>query len=222
MKIDLHVHARERSLCCRSSQKAQVEAAIAAGLDAIVFTDHHRLAHADKLDELNETYAPFKIYGGVELTIGGEDILVLGIHDPILETKEFTYPELHAFVRERSGFMAVAHPYRFHPGIKLPLAEYLPDAIEVCSSNTRPEMLEEIVALARQLNIAPLSNSDAHAAKIIGSHYNVLDHPVNSEAELVEALRRGRFSCLVPGSDGAVRRFRKESIDGRKHGSAKG
>ena len=205
MKIDLHVHARERSLCCRSSQKAQVEAAIAAGLDAIVFTDHHRLVPAEKLAELNQTYSPFKVFGGVELTIGGEknlvsgeDILVIGIEDHLLETSKFSYPELHAFVRERDGFMAVAHPYRFHPDIKLPLAEYPPDAIEVCSSNTRPEMLAEIVALARQLNIAPLSNSDAHAATTIGHYYNVLDSTPANEAELIDLLKQGNFSCAVP------------------------
>lgn len=198
MKIDLHVHCRERSICCKSSQKAQVEAAIAAGLDAIVFTDHHRLAPGDKLADLNQKYAPFRVFGGIELNVTGEDILVLGIQDPILETKKFTYPELHAFVRERDGFMAVAHPYRFHPDIKLPLAEYPPDAIEVCSSNTRPEMLAEIVVLARQLNISPLSNSDAHAATTIGHYYNVLDSTPVNEAELIDLLKQGNFSCAVP------------------------
>jgi len=43
MKIDLHVHTTERSLCADSSEQEQILTAIERGLDAIVITDHGRL-----------------------------------------------------------------------------------------------------------------------------------------------------------------------------------
>ena len=43
MKIDLHVHSNERSMCSNANDDQIVRAAIEHGLDAIVFTDHNRL-----------------------------------------------------------------------------------------------------------------------------------------------------------------------------------
>ncbi len=112
MKIDLHVHSKERSVCGRASEEEQIRAAIDAGLDAIVFTDHHRLISAERLQQLNEKYAPFRIFGGIEITLDGEDVLILGVQDPALESMNWSYPSLHAFVRARGGFIALAHPFR--------------------------------------------------------------------------------------------------------------
>jgi hypothetical protein len=38
VKVDLHVHTQERSPCARASEDEQIQAAIAAGLDAIFIT----------------------------------------------------------------------------------------------------------------------------------------------------------------------------------------
>lgn len=205
VRIDIHVHTKERSPCGRSSDTEQVRAAIAAGLDAIVFTDHKRLAPAESLAALNEAYAPFRVFGGIEIAADGEDLLVLGLRDPLLETGTWTYPDLHAYVRQRGGFLAVAHPFRYHSELQLPLDRFPPDAIEVCSRNTPPAAFERIVALAERLGMIPLSNSDAHAAESLGRHYNVLDHATGHEGEMLEMLRSGRFSCVVPGADGNSR-----------------
>ncbi len=52
LRIDLHVHTQERSGCGKSPELAMIEAAIAAGLDAVVLTDHDRLAPPERLAEL--------------------------------------------------------------------------------------------------------------------------------------------------------------------------
>ena len=72
-KVDLHVHTSERSPCAIASEDEQIRAAIAAGLDAIFITDHHRLVPVEQLDALNRTFAPFRIFGGIEVTSQGED-----------------------------------------------------------------------------------------------------------------------------------------------------
>ena len=134
MKIDLHVHTLERSPCAVSSEEEQILTAIARGLDALVFTDHARLVPSEHIEALNRRYAPFRIFGGTEITVREkEDLLVVGVHDPALETQTWTYPELHAFVRDRGGWLALAHPFRYHPEIVIDVAQYLPDALEGCS-----------------------------------------------------------------------------------------
>lgn len=43
-----------------------VRAAIRAGLDAMVLSDHDRLAPTARLARLNAKFAPFRVFGGIE------------------------------------------------------------------------------------------------------------------------------------------------------------
>ena len=199
MKIDLHVHARERSACSLASEEDQIRAALRAGLDGLAFTDHHRLAPVSRLKALNARYAPFRIFRGIEISTDGEDVLVLGLHDLALENEFWPYPELHAFVRARGGFIVVAHPFRYHPELSLDLERYPPDAVEGRSSNIPPRNEARIRALASQLGVPVLRNSDAHSTREIGSHYNVLEDAQGgapaSEAEVLARLCSGPAAC---------------------------
>lgn len=206
MKIDLHVHTAERSACGRAPGADQVRAAIAAGLDAIILTDHRRLAPAADLAAWNEAHAPFRVFGGIELTVEGEDLLVLGLDDPCLETREkWSYPDLHELAREKGAFLALAHPFRYHPEIALDLARRPVDAIEVYSRNTPPAAAGRIFRLAAALGVPVLSNSDAHETAPLGTFYNRLDRTPADERELLDLLRRGRFSGIHRCPDGSTR-----------------
>jgi predicted metal-dependent phosphoesterase TrpH len=83
IKIDLHVHAKERSVCSKVSEEEMIQTAIDAGLDAIVFTDHNKLTPKRTLNKLNRQFAPFRIFGGIEVSIKNEHIIVLGIYDKL-------------------------------------------------------------------------------------------------------------------------------------------
>jgi histidinol phosphatase-like PHP family hydrolase len=200
VKIDLHVHSKERSVCGRASEEEQIRAAIDSGLDAIVFTDHHRLISSERLRQLNEKYAPFRIFGGVEIAADGEDVLVLGVHDPELENLAWSYPALHAFVRARGGFIALAHPFRWHSDVTLEFERFVPDAIEVRSINTPPGAEGRIRDIASRLGIPVLCNSDAHNTGPLGMYFNALERPPADEQDLVALLRSGQFSCSSPSS----------------------
>lgn len=198
MKIDLHVHTKDRSFCGNSTEEEQIRAAIDAGLDAIVFSDHDRLAPRARLQELNRKYAPFRIFGGIEISIGNEHILVLGVHDCALETRRWLYPELHGFVRKYEGFIAIAHPFRFNPNVKLDLERFPPDAIEVYSNNIAKHTEARLLSLAEQLGVPILSNSDGHHTGVLGPYYNLLEHTPTDEQELIEILKTGQFTCVSP------------------------
>lgn len=202
MKIDLHVHTRERSQCGSSAAEEQICAAIDAELDAIVFTDHDRLAPLHFLQVMNEKYAPFRVFGGIEVSIevdwSYEHLLVLGVHDDVLERKRWSYPELYNFVLEQDGFLALAHPFRFHQFIELDLECFPPDAIEVYSQNTPRSEERRILNLVEELGVRILSNSDAHHTRSLGRYYNVLERVPADEQELIEILKSGLFTCVRP------------------------
>ncbi len=195
MKIDLHVHSSERSTCARSGEEEQIQAAIACGLDAIVFTDHGRFAPQMRLDALNQQYAPFRIFGGIEITVQEqEDVLVLGVHDPALESRKWDYAALHAFVRQQSGWLAIAHPFRYRPTINADIEHYPPDALEVCSTNVPRGERQHIREIAKWLGISMVCNSDAHITQSLGVAHNCLNEIPADEADLVRLLRSGAFA----------------------------
>ncbi len=198
LRIDLHVHSSERSPCGQSPMAAMVEGAIIKHLDALIFTDHDRLTPRAQLQNFNQRYAPFRVYGGIEVTVGSEHVLVFGIHDPALESGDWNYQELHRFVRERNGFLALAHPYRYHEFIDLELEAYPPDAIEAYSWNTPRHAASHIIALARLLGITILANSDAHHVERLGIYYNILNSCLTDERAIIDALRSGDFLCHTP------------------------
>jgi len=199
VKIDLHVHSKERSACGRASEEEQIRAAIDSGLDAIVFTDHHRLISPERLQQLNEKYTPFRIFGGIEIAADGEDMLVLGVQDPALESLPWSYPALHAFVRAQGGFIVLAHPFRWRSVVTVDLDEFPPDAIEVGSANTSPDAEGRIRDIALRLGIPVLCNSDAHSTGQLGTYFNALERSPADEQDLVALLRSGQFSCSSPG-----------------------
>ncbi len=200
MKIDLHVHSAERSPCAKVGEEAQIQAAIARGLDAIALTDHNRLVPQAHLTILNHKYEPFRIFGGVEISLQeSEHVLVLGVQDPALESEDWTYPQLHPFVRARGGWLAVAHPFRYRPEIKLDLERYPPDALEAFSINLpKATTRMRIRDLAAQLNLPVVCNSDAHRSVDVGRGYNHLEETPTDEVALVTALKSGAFRCVCP------------------------
>ncbi len=195
MKIDLHVHSKEYSPCGVSLIEEQIEAAIAAGLDAIAFSNHDRLVPRDRLDRLNRQYAPFKIFSGIEVTVqGGEHILVIGLYDPSLEGGEWHYSALHRYVRGRTGFLVLNHPFRFNSAIEIDYRRFPPDAIEAYSTNILNSLNPKIMQVAEEVSVPVVSNSDAHVAKDVGRHYNMLEETPTTNEELVRALKSGNFT----------------------------
>lgn len=203
--IDLHVHTQNRSSCGKSSEEEQIEAAIQAGLHGLVFSDHDRLAPPERLQELNARYAPFKIFGGIEVTAWDqrhpdefEHVLVLGVQDPLLEGFRWSYPALYDFVRARDGFLAVAHLFRFFPESRLDLRVQPPDALEAYSNNIAADITPRIRRIAGDLGLPVVSNSDGHHTRFIGRHGNVLNRIPADELELIALLKAGEFTCMFP------------------------
>jgi PHP family Zn ribbon phosphoesterase len=126
-----------------------------------------------------------------------EDVVVLGLHDPELERDEWSYPALREYVGDRGGFIAVAHPFRYHEELLLDVQSAAPDGIECYSCSTPVEAQETILDISHELDIPVLSNSDAHRSELIGRWYNILSRDPSSEEELMEMLKAGEFECYA-------------------------
>jgi len=199
VRIDLHVHTRERSSCAQSPTEDMIQAAIEADLDGLVISDHDRLVPRERLRYLNAKYAPFRVFGGIEVTTRGEHILVLGIDDPGIERGYWRYPGLQQFVTERDGFLALAHPYRFNRHeIGVDLERFPPHGLEVCSHNTPRSAEPRIRELGEELETVLLSNSDAHHASDVGAYYNELARRPRHIEGLVSILKAGAFEPVAP------------------------
>jgi hypothetical protein len=176
-----------------------IRAAVDRGLDGLVISDHDRLVPMEDLAYLNGKYAPFRIFGGVEITTHGEHVLVLGVQDAALEERWWSYPDLHTFVQGQGGFLTLAHPFRFNPRqLEVDVERFPPHALEVHSRNTPRRAEARIREVAGQLGVSLLSNSDAHHRSDIGPYYNVLDREPDEMEALVRILKEGAFEPVAP------------------------
>lgn len=202
MKIDLHVHAKERSGCSVAGERELIEHARTTGLDALVFTDHGRLVPASRLAELNRDAQPFRVFSGIEIrTQEEEDVLVLGMQDAQLERATWFYADLHQFVHAHGGYVVLAHPFRYRDTIQADIWRYPPDAFEARSLNIAPHLEGRIRRLAEEVGSAVVYASDAHAVHGVGAFHLCLDAVVDSDLTLVALLRSRAFIPCAAGSD---------------------
>lgn len=199
MKIDMHVHTSERSACGKAGEEEQIRRAIEVGLDAIVLTDHATLASEVRLKQLNQVFFPFHIFSGIEISLA-EDFLVIGLHDRELEAAQWTYPELHDYVREKGGFLVLAHPFRYHPGLYEEIDQHHPDGIEIFSVNTPISWQPRIRETAARLGLTLFSNSDAHKEEYLGRYYNEIPGFPTTDRELVQILKSGQVETYPKSS----------------------
>ncbi len=173
-----------------------IQAAISFGLDGLAFTDHSRLVPLERLQQLNEKYAPFRVFGGIEILVEeGEDVLVFGVHDREMQFRSWPYAELHRFVREQNGCLVLAHPLRYKRHVNVDLKTLKPDAIEVHSMNIGASDEEAIVRFARETGCPTICNSDAHSAEHVGLYYVELHDEPLGEPGLVRLLRAAAYTC---------------------------
>ena len=82
MKFDLHIHTRRYSPDAVTNPYELVHAALAAGLDGIVITEHDWLWPERELEELRAAAPQLVILAGVEVTGRGGDVLCYGVTNP--------------------------------------------------------------------------------------------------------------------------------------------
>ena len=197
MIIDLHCHTIERSACSIVGEEAIIRRAVRLGLGGVAFTDHGCLPPPGRLEELNRKYHPFRVFAGIEISVftteKWQDFLVIGLNDPVLESTEWTYPGLMKYVRQKGGWAALAHPFRYRPDLPREIMDDPPDALEMYSTNIKPGLASRIAATAEKWGCQVIGASDAHTLEDVGYRTIVLSRPAASDAELLVQLKNGAF-----------------------------
>lgn len=192
MKFDLHMHTSRHSPDADSDPFELMQAAIAAGLDGVVITEHDFLWTEKELEELRAATPQLVILAGVEVTGRGGDMLCYGVTDPFALPRGITWPKLCAEVHKQGGACVAAHPNRWNQPFEKLLAEQKAaiDGIEVMSNNMDKDLRKKAAKLLEKYpEFAQLGNSDSHQPHTVGCCYTDFDADIRTSADLVAAIR---------------------------------
>lgn len=210
MLIDMHNHTKVSSGCSILEPKDLIEAARAAGLDAVCVTEHFLLEGATVTQALGRKLG-FPVFRGVEARSAMGDMLVYGYHKDIPEG--ISLDDLCWYVHEAGGVVFAAHPYHTTGGWnlyaamqgsgldldadwdKLPVLREL-DGIETVNGNVADENNAKAAALAARLGVPGIGGSDAHATHMVGRAATEFGRPIWTEADLVAALKAGAYRAV--------------------------
>lgn len=206
MLIDLHVHTtRYSSGCSVLEPQAMVKAALRAGLQGVVLSEHQCSWSQEELEALRGQ--GLRVFAGREVHMGDLHVLVFGLAGPPPEAADG--PSLARAVRGMGGAAVLAHPFRWGDWHRRPLPELDPiwrafDAVEALSGNMLPRECQAAQATAEALGVPFTGGSDAHAPAELGRYHTSFLDDIKDETDLVAALRAGRFQARAAGNGGRV------------------
>ncbi len=192
MKFDLHMHTARHSPDADSDPFELVRAAIKAGLNGIVITEHDFLWPEEELEELRAAAPQLVILAGVEVTGRGGDMLCYGVTDPFALPRGIAWGELSRAVHKQGGACVAAHPNRWNQPFEKLMKEQKPelDGIEVMSNNMDPPLRAKAAELlAKYPQFAQLGNSDSHSPWTVGCCCTDFDADIRTNADLVAAIK---------------------------------
>jgi predicted metal-dependent phosphoesterase TrpH len=202
MKFDLHMHTARHSPDADTDPFELVEAAIQAGLDGVVITEHDFLWTEQELEELRAAAPGLVILAGVEVTGKGGDMLCYGITDPFALPRGIEWGKLTREVHRQGGACVAAHPNRWNQPFERLVKEQAPelDGIEVMSNNMDPDLRAKAQELLRKFpHLAQLGNSDSHQPNTVGCCYTDFDAEIRTNSDLVAAIRARKGVAKVNG-----------------------
>ena len=206
--IDLHTHTTISSGCSILQPAELIEVAQRRGLDAVCVTDHYFIEGANVTQQMGQEVG-FPVFRGVEARTELGDMLVFGYYQEIPEGIPFQ--DLCWYVHEVGGLVFAAHPFHTGGGPSLILSfrdrgldlsedwdemEVLQelDGVETLNGQVGDDVNARAQMLARHLGVPGIGGSDAHTIDMVGTAATRFPGRVNSDAELVEALKASGYA----------------------------
>ena len=205
MLIDLHTHTQPLSHDSLLATDDLIEAAKAAGLDAVCLTEHDFTWDSDSARDLARRHA-FAVIPAIEVNTEDGHILAFGVDRYVYGMHRIE--ELARLVEEAGGTLVAAHPYRrqlpFHLRHDGDWSEALERAAanpayrHVCAIETlngRGSERENAFAreLCDRLGLPAVAASDAHQRDHVGRCATRFERDVTDVTGLIRELRAGRF-----------------------------
>ena len=203
MRIDLHVHTFPKSQCSSMGPEELIKEAERIGLDGFCLTEHQVLWTKSEIDELAGSKG-IKIFRGNEITTAQGDVLVFGLEKNIEGI--VAIQDLHKEVTGQGGFSIAAHPFRgfkifgigqldlgVDQAVRKKIFKYV-DALEIRNGRVSEKENEMAEKVAERLGLIGTAGSDAHTENTLGTWIMDFENDIESEKELIEELRTGRFT----------------------------
>jgi predicted metal-dependent phosphoesterase TrpH len=201
-KIDLHIHT---TLGGDSDiePEAVVSQARLVGLDGVCITEHHSYDLSAPFERIARR-TRFPIFRGLEYRAAEGHLLIYGVR----AGKSDLLPGMPMqtvvdWVNKRGGVAIPAHPYQ-----SAFLGTALGDrvlqltgliAIETLNGSLKAEENQLAAAASRYMGLAGTGGSDAHGIHTLGSAYTCFAAPIQSELELVQALKSSTYCVETSG-----------------------
>ncbi|GAB4322182.1 MAG: PHP domain-containing protein [Dehalococcoidia bacterium] len=205
MLIDLHAHTWPRSHDSVLNPEDLIERAKAAGLDAIVFTEHDTVWDHASVEELRAKH-DFLVMAGVEISTDDGHILAFGIDKYVFGMHRSR--ELASYVEKANGVMVAAHPYRrqmpwftrnddeyaaaLEKASRNPAYQYV-KALETQNGRGSDKENEFSRRLAEMMSLPGTAGTDSHAISDIGKCATYFEKEIRDERELIAELKAGRY-----------------------------
>ena len=210
--IDLHVHTYPASSCSSAPVDELIQEARRIGLNGICLTDHNHVWAPARVEELRQKHG-FPIFRGNEITTDQGDMLVFGLEEDIRGIIQLD--DLRRLVDQADGFIIVAHPFRGFLVVGIGQTGLTPeqamarplfskvDAVEILNGKVTARENDFAARVAAGLNLPVTGGSDAHETGEVGHYATSFPGPINSERELVEALKAGGYQPLALRQSGS-------------------
>ena len=188
MIIDLHAHSVKSDdgrakvqNYCQWIQSKNIP------IDGFVLTEHRQFDDESDYSDLAKKFN-----------------LVFGVTPPL--KKEFDFGNIHLALSDvieacnkHNAIAIPCHPGRKRVGMAAHLEEFgTPDGVtvvEVYNGGSREDEDQIAQNMADELGYLGTGGSDAHIVSQIGKCATVFEEPIHTEADLVSALRSGKFTA---------------------------
>ena len=207
--VDVHLHTNRGSADSNLSPRDLIERARAIGIGAVCITEHDTMWPMAELGEAARA-AGVVVLRGMEVTTEQGHVGAFGLERYVGGI--YKLPELRRIVDGEGGLLIANHPFRYkldprfsfinpdaepidadHPERAASLKIFgLVDAIEVLNGACGEEENVFALQVARILGLPEVAGSDSHSANSIGCVTTLLDHPVKTEREFIEAIKAKR------------------------------
>ena len=205
MLIDLHTHTRPISDDSALTPDQLVEAAKAAGLDAVCLTEHDFTCNAEEARELARRH-DFTVIPAIQVNTDDGHFLAFGLDRYVYGMLRTA--ELARLVDEAGGALVAAHPYRRQLPFELrdegdwtePLERAVANpayryvcAIETLNGRGSERENAFSQALCDRLGLPAVAACDAHQRSDVGRCATEFQRDIADVSDLVRELKAGRF-----------------------------
>jgi len=186
MLFDLHVHS-DLSPCSGMAIGDILDQAKFRGLDGICITDHDAMDIRHQLSEGVQDNGVCVLFGMEYSTVQG-DFLLFGPFESL--TTDLPADVLLRTVQESGGVAVAAHPFRkLRPTDERIIQNGLCHVVESFNGRNSSEENLAVDDWLRRYHLSQCGGSDAHTTEEIGAFATRLLRPINSRADLIQALK---------------------------------